>query len=229
MAPRLKPIDSENLGQRAYDELRSALAGGRYRAGERLRLRDLAEELGTSVTPVREAVLQLVNDGALHMKSARDIRVRALTGEEYNEVVTIRKALEGLAIERCVDLMRARHLTELEQLEERHQVALDRRDYRAAISLDRRFMFTIFEAVEMPILLETVDRLWLVARPAVSLLYSDEGTAKVDVSNRELLVALQSGDAAGAKRARYRTLDSCGEVIIDMLQRQESDQVAANG
>ena len=79
MKPKLKPIESDHLWQRAYLELRTALADGRYHPGERVRLRDLAEELGTSVTPVREAVLQLVNDGALELRSPRDIRVRSIS------------------------------------------------------------------------------------------------------------------------------------------------------
>lgn len=221
MAQKLRPIDSENLGRRTYVALRSALAEGRYTAGERLRLRDLAQELGTSVTPVREAVIQLVRDGALTMKNARDIRVRELTPEEYRELAAIRNALEGLAIERFVVRMTSRQLTALEQLEERHQTALDRGDYRAAISFDRRFMFTIFEAVDMPTLLDTVDRLWLVARPTVGLLYSDEGNASADLGNQTLLSALRNGDAEGAKRARSRQIDDCAEVIFEMMSRDE--------
>jgi len=229
MAPKLKPIDNENLGQRAYLELRLALAEGRYRAGERVRLRDLADELGTSVTPVREAVLQLVNDGALHMKTPRDIRVRTLSADEYLDVLSMRKALEVLAIDKFVVLMKPRHLTELEKLEERHQAALKRGDYVTAVSMDRRFMFTIFDAVSSDIFLETLDRLWLVTRPTVSLLYSDEGTAKVNVGNHDLLAALQMGDASAAKRARCRLIDSCAEVIVEMLQRLENEPFVANG
>lgn len=63
---------------------------------ERLKIRDLAEKMGTSVTPVRDAVLRLVQDGALIMPSPRDIRVRSLTLTEYLEIRSIRMELEGM-------------------------------------------------------------------------------------------------------------------------------------
>lgn len=218
MAARLKPVESDNLGQRVYAEIRSALADGRYHPGERLRLRDLADDLGVSVTPVRDAVLQLVSEGALHMSTPRDIRVRSLSADEYSQIALIRQQLEGLAVEHFTGLMRPHDLEILADIEEKHQSALARRDYRSAVALDRRFIFTIFEAAGMPMLLDLLDQLWLVARPTVGLLYSDEGAARVDLGNRTLLDALASGDAGLAAKARRAVIGEGAEVIIDMLE-----------
>jgi DNA-binding GntR family transcriptional regulator len=228
MKPKLKPIESDHLWQRAYLELRTALADGRYHPGERVRLRDLAEELGTSVTPVREAVLQLVNDGALELRSPRDIRVRSISADEYLEVAAIRELLEGMAIERFVEIMGPGDLTELRAFEEKHQAALGRRDYRRAISFDRRLVFTIFEKVEMPILLDTLDRLWLLARPTVSLLYSDEGAVRAELDNQALLDALAAGNGRAAADVRRSQITECAQVIIEMLKEQDLDEVAVS-
>ena len=228
MPPRLKPIENENLGQRAYQELRAALVDGRYQPGDRLRLRDLAQELGISVTPVREAVLQLYWDGALEMRTSRDIRVRALAAAEYADIAVMQQQLEGLAVERFVKCMQPHQLSELSGIGEKHQAALRRRDFRNAVALDRRFMFTIFEAAEMPILLETLDQLWLVARATVGLLYSDEGMARVELDNQALLNALTAGKVNTAVEARRTQIAECAEVIIDMLEQQEPDEVSVN-
>ena len=118
------------------------------------------------------------------MKTARDIRVRTLTAGEFAEIALIRGQLEGLAVERFAGRMTSSDLEELTRLEHEHRAALAKRDYPAAMACDRRFMFTIFEAVGMPMLLETLDRLWLVARPTVGLLYSDAGVARADQPNR---------------------------------------------
>lgn len=228
MTRRLRPIESENLGQRAYLAIRSALVDGRYSPGDRLRLRDLAQELGVSVTPVREAVLQLVGDGALEMRTPRDIRVRSLTAGDYSDTALIRQQLEGLAVRRFASRMKPRQLAELTAIEEKHRSALERRDYRTAVALDRRFMFTIFEAVGMPILFETLDRLWLVARPTVGLLYSDRGVAGTELGNQALLDALAAGDGQAAADARHTQIAECAEVIVSMLREQENNDVAIN-
>jgi DNA-binding GntR family transcriptional regulator len=222
MTARLEPIESVNLGEQAYCRLRLALLDGTYRPNERLRLRDLAAELGTSVTPVREAVLRLVNDGALRLRNQRDIRVRALSAEEVLELAAIRKPLEALAVERFVDVMDERQLRELEILDGKYREALARRDYRTAVSLDRRFMLSIFRAQGLPIFVDTLDRVWLVMRPTMSLLYSDEGVAKIDLGNDDLLEALRARDVKAARRVRCRQIDDTAATVAEMLREREA-------
>jgi DNA-binding GntR family transcriptional regulator len=226
--PALRPIDHKNLGQLAYTELREALACGRFGPGQRLKLRDLSAGLGISVTPVREAVLQLVREGALHLRSPRDIRVRALTADEFLEAVEIRKYLESEAIGRFVSLMSTHQLAEIEDLESKHEAALERRDYHTAIALDRRLMFTIFKTADLPLYLEIIDRLWLLARPTVTLLYSDEGAAQVDLGNGDLLTALREGDTEAAKESRQRSLDEWAAVIVELLDEHARVAAAAD-
>jgi DNA-binding GntR family transcriptional regulator len=226
---RVRPVERENLGQKAYWELREALLEGRFLPGDRIRLRNLAEEMGISVTPVREAVLQLVNEGALQLKSPRDIRVRELDPSEYMELVEIRKFFEGQALEHFLKKMQPHHLAELDRIEQRHQAALRRGDYRSAVSLDRRFMFTIFDAIDMPLSREMLDRLWLLARPTVTLLYSEEGASMVDLGNGQLLTALSAGDPEAAKSVRSEMIDACAAIIVDILDSDQREEAASGG
>jgi DNA-binding transcriptional MocR family regulator len=73
-----KTIDHSKLGEIVYQHIAGALTKGALKPGERLKIRDLAHEMGTSVTPVRDAILRLVHEGALLLKSPRDIRVPVL-------------------------------------------------------------------------------------------------------------------------------------------------------
>ena len=77
-------------GKLVYGRLSAALTQGQLQPDARLKIRDLAEAMGTSVTPVRDAVLQLVQEGALIMRSPRDIRVRRVSRKEYLEIRDIR-------------------------------------------------------------------------------------------------------------------------------------------
>ena len=85
-----KTIDHNNLGEVVYQNIAGALIRGALRPGARLKIRDLAQEMGTSVTPVRDAMLRLVHEGALLLKSARDIRVPVLHPDRYLEIRAIR-------------------------------------------------------------------------------------------------------------------------------------------
>ena len=78
-----------------------------FQPGQRLKIRELAKTMGTSETPVREALIQLVRDRALEMKEGYFIKVRRLSLAEYIELREIRLALEPLAAERAVPLIDA--------------------------------------------------------------------------------------------------------------------------
>ena len=65
--PLLSSSKAQRLSVEIYDELRVLLVSGEFKPGERLKLPELAAQTGTSVTPVREALLRLVSENALEM------------------------------------------------------------------------------------------------------------------------------------------------------------------
>src|SRR3546814_15882280 len=69
---------------------------------QRLKIGEVAERLGTSETPVREAVFQLAREGALEIKPRHYVRVRRLSAGEYLQVRDIRLELEPLAAARAL-------------------------------------------------------------------------------------------------------------------------------
>ena len=97
MTDRFESVSYESKGDQIYSQLAQALVKGQLLPGERLKIRELSVQMGTSVTPVRDAILRLVQDGVLVMLSPRDIRVRRLSLDEYLEIRNIRVELEGMA------------------------------------------------------------------------------------------------------------------------------------
>ena len=79
-------IERRTLGDSAYLHLRELLMSGRVGPGERLSLRNLAEALGVSMMPVREAVTRLVADRALEVTPNRAVRVPVLTVTQFRGV-----------------------------------------------------------------------------------------------------------------------------------------------
>ena len=115
MTDALDTLEHDNLGSTVYHLLCNALIQGKLKPGERLKIRELAARLGTSVTPVRDAILRLVQEQALAMKSARDIRVPHMTVERYLEIRAIRIKLEGLAAEMAAQNADATQIALLER------------------------------------------------------------------------------------------------------------------
>jgi len=115
--PRLVPIELDNykpLRELVYESLREAIMLGRLRPGERLMEVQLAEEMGVSRTPVREAIRKLELDGFVIMVPRKGAYVAGITLKDIADVFEVRAALEGmaagLAAERITD-------EELDQLE----------------------------------------------------------------------------------------------------------------
>ena len=90
-------VVTESLGAQVYQQLRRDLMAGRYEPGEKLKLRDLAEQLGISVTPVREALARLASDHAIVQLDHRSVRVAAMDIGRFNEIRELRMDLEAKA------------------------------------------------------------------------------------------------------------------------------------
>ena len=96
-------IDRETLNDRAYGALKQNLISGQFVPGQVLVIRKLAEELGISTTPIREALQRLVAERILELQQNRSVAVPRLATATFRELVRIRSALEGLAVEMAVD------------------------------------------------------------------------------------------------------------------------------
>jgi DNA-binding GntR family transcriptional regulator len=86
-----------SLSQRAYAELLDRLLDGRMQAGDRIDRKAIARELGTSVSPVVDALARLADEGMVEIRPRRETRVRPVTAELFREQIVFRSALETQA------------------------------------------------------------------------------------------------------------------------------------
>lgn len=213
MEERQDDIECENKGGVIYAQLSQALIKGVLLPGARLKIRDLATRMGTSVTPVRDAILRLVQDGALIMLSPRDIRVCNLTLEEYLEIRSIRVELEGMAAARAATLATAEDLQRLRaQVTDNEQALRDGR-LADAIALNQDFHFELCRVARMPLLIDILQRLWLRMGPLIAQNYDDGGRHMID-HHYPVLDAIQRGDAQSARVAMQTDILSGGQAIL---------------
>lgn len=217
---QLPALDRENLGSAVYLALSEKLVKGHFQPNDRLRIRELAEQLGTSVTPVRDAVLRLVQDRALVMRSPRDIRVPILSSPEYLEIRTIRMNLEGLAAETAARFVDEATLDGLRAIIAANEVAIESGDAGTATELNQVFHFRLAEVARMPVLRRILQRLWLQMGPLIAEMYLTSGR-EVLAQHHVLVDALARGDAASAAAAIRRDIMEGGAPILARIRAIE--------
>ena len=217
-------VERTNLASQIYGHLREQLMSATFQPGQRLKIRELAKTMGTSETPVREALIQLVRDRALEMKEGYFIKVRRLSLAEYIELREIRLALEPLAAERAVPLIDAVAIKALSATHRKLVQAEKARDYRAALQHNFDFHFGIYRRSGMPQLTEMLDRIWVQVGPMMNFLYP-QGHPRYDGPHQHLniLRGLREGNVAMVRDAIRDDLIEGGREFLRVLQEIESE------
>ncbi|MBS9719690.1 GntR family transcriptional regulator [Tianweitania sp. BSSL-BM11] len=217
-------IQSKSLSAQIYSQLRYQLMAARMQPGVRLKIRELAQSLGTSETPVREALLQLVRDGALEMKPGYYIRVRRLTLNEYLETREIRLMLEPHAAVKALPHVDKAFIEQLEKVHETLIRAEADKDYPAALLANYEFHFLIYRRSGMPQLIEILERLWIQIGPLLNYLYPF-GHPSYDGPHQHLhiLEALRKRDAEALAEAFRADLIEGGRAFVRYLESIEPE------
>jgi len=171
MTEKLSPVDVSTLQERVYLKLREALYQGKFSAGETLTIRGLAAALGTSAMPVREALQRLVAEKALVQTPSRSIRVASFTPALFWELIRIRMAVEGMATRRAALNPPPSLAGELRAINAAMVAAIETGFTADVLDANKQFHFAIYEAAQMPQLLEIINNLWLRTGPYLGVAY----------------------------------------------------------
>jgi DNA-binding GntR family transcriptional regulator len=208
-----------NLASQIFDYLSVQLMQAVLQPGQRLKIRELAKHMGTSETPVREALIQLVRDRALEMKEGYFIRVRRLGLAEYLEIRSIRLALEPLAAAQATQRLDSVALKQLAATHKRLVLAEKNRDYKTALQCNFDFHFGIYRASGMPQLTELLERLWVQIGPMMNFLYP-HGHPQYDGPHQhiQVLKALKAKDSNAVRKAVSADLIEGGRNFVSVLE-----------
>lgn len=218
-ASRIEPLDRQSrLGELAYDRLRQSIVGGQFEPGAKLTVRSVAEALGVSTTPARDAINRLIVDGALVNRGPRTVIVPEMTIEGLNEVTKIRLELEGLAAfesaSHCSDV----DISFLEETQGKLNEALDQRRYRDVLDMNKAFHFRIYALALMPRLLAIIESLWVRIGPSFNRLYPEFAISKRGVANHQWAIrGLQDRDGQTVKAAMQNDIRDGHRRLTSMI------------
>ncbi len=220
------PVARDSLTSRVYADLRAGLLHGRFRPGQRLKIRELAAAMDVSETPVREAVMQLVREGGLEMRTGYAIRVTRLTLGDYLELRRIRILLEGLAAEEAARRATPAAIAALARHHERLVLAEEAGDWPVALEANFRFHHGLWEQAAMPNLLGILEGIWLRNGPLLNLLYPDS-RPRCDGRHQHLNVldGLAARSPAQVREAVRDDLVEGGRGLVRLLEDIEAGRV----
>lgn len=153
-------VDTGSKSEQAYTWIRSRISGHAFGPGYRLVLGPIAEELGMSVVPVREAIRRLEAEGLVTFERNVGARVTLVDESEYAHTMQTLGLVEGAATALSAPLLDDDMLAQAAEVNERMTRMLDHFDAHAFTELNRQFHSVLFEPCPNPHLLDLVHRGW---------------------------------------------------------------------
>jgi DNA-binding GntR family transcriptional regulator len=184
-----------------YEDLRRRLVTGKIIPGVGLSTRGLAQELGVSQMPVRDALSRLAAEGAVVIRSKRRIEVVPMTPGRFADLLACRLLLEPEAAVAALPHVDAQAIGRLRAIDADLDRAIEDGDVIAYMECNFAFHFGLYRANGRETLNRLIEALWLQFGPFMRIVYNDYGAANLVDQHRLALDALEVGDEAALRTA----------------------------
>lgn len=203
-----------SLKQRAYQLIKEKLLNQEFTPGARIREDLLAEEIQMSRTPVREAINQLTAEGYIKNISRKGLYCIELTQKEIADLLSVRKYLEMLSIEQCVEKITGEDLDELDQYIKLYEEALAEEDFKKCNKYDSAFHMRIAKVTKNQRLikfLSEIDDFMHIARAMEKKTMPKDRAEKALNQHKKILAYVKSGDTEMARKELINNIYSLEE------------------
>ncbi|MDD4494099.1 MAG: GntR family transcriptional regulator [Eubacteriales bacterium] len=156
---RIKLSDYKPLGEVIFDTLREAIIMGELKPGERLMEVHLAEKMGVSRTPVREAIRKLELEGLVTMVPRKGAFVSTISPKDIIDVLEIRASLDGLATALSAERIKDSELKDLENIQNQFIESVQKENLNGAIKKDVEFHDVIYRSSRNDRLIQLANNL----------------------------------------------------------------------
>jgi DNA-binding GntR family transcriptional regulator len=214
------PLHRSNLREQIKDVILQRILDGEYPSGARIVETRIAQELGVSQAPVREALRDLEQLGCIVHEPFRGCSVRAFSADELLEAFPVRAALEALAARLAADRITEPELLRLAELLETMRAAARHDDAHGQSQANASFHATIVRAARNA----TLERQWSLLEPfsRTYISVSQPGLDLLALSERHvpILEALRVRDADAAAGAMHKHLMDAADLLRPMADKE---------
>ena len=220
---RLNLDEYKPLRDVVFENLREAIVEGKLSPGKRLMEIQLAEQLGVSRTPVREAIRKLELEGLVVMIPRKGAYVSNMSLKEVVEVLEIRASLEGLAAYLAAERISDEDLIKLEKIADDFSQGKDEYDLETLLKKDVEFHECIFKATNNKKLHQLINSLWEQVYRFRFMYISDyESTKNIDKEHKLILQALKSRDSQLAKQYAKEHIEKAEQFMIEKAMNNKN-------
>jgi DNA-binding GntR family transcriptional regulator len=207
-----------------YTAIRDAILSGELPVGTRLRVRDMAAMVGTSVMPVREAIRRLEEAGLAERQPHRGAVVKGLTLEELVHVYDVRRLLEVEAARQGAERITPEDCKRMQAEYERMREAIVAEDVPAYLDRDEDLLAILYEASGNPVLLQVIRALWHQCRSyklvGAQGTLGSSGDENLWIYQQRLIDAAAANDATAAAAVNNESLINATDRIRALLAAQ---------
>lgn len=205
--------------QHAVEWLRQAIVAGVLKPGERIPQEEIAERIGVSLIPVREALRVLEGEGQVTYRPRRGYAVTVLRIEDLTEIYELRRVLEGQAVRRALPDVDDAAIARMTHSANECSEAAAAGHISRELDANRWLHFALFEHPSQPHALRLIRLLWDSTEAYRALYYTlPSERAAADAAHRRILAAVRARDAdavvAELDAHRQRALEAVSEILI---------------
>lgn len=222
----LKVNENEYLPLRdvVFNTLRRAILRGELVPGQRLMEIQLADKMGVSRTPVREAIRKLELEGLVVMIPRKGAEVAHISGKNLRDVLEVRRALEELAGELACERMTAEDFKKLEQANHKFASVLGSDDITVLGQADEAFHGLIYQSTDNDRLVQMVNHLReQMYRYRIEHLKDKNQRNILLQEHQDIMRALAARDVDAVRKAIRTHINKQEEQIARMIKEQSND------
>lgn len=199
---KLNTISRVSIQQLVYTELLQKIISGKLEPSSRISLEKIAEQMGVSSTPIREALRRLEAKGFVINDPQKGWLISAISPQKLKEILDLRLLLECEAIYQAATKITDKTIYELEIAQRDYEIINSQQDPIATLEANRRFHMLAYRDAGSEKMQEIISELWDLASPYNQILFRQSELKKLDTGidhHNKIVEALRARDAEKAK------------------------------
>ncbi|WP_242985428.1 GntR family transcriptional regulator [Vallitalea okinawensis] len=205
-----------------FNALREAILKGDLKPGERLMEKQLAEKMGVSRTPIREAIRKLELEGLVVMVPRKGAQVAEITEKDVRDVLEVRAALEELAVKLACAKISDHEVKQLKEAINEFEEARRKGDLETLVQLDIRFHDIIFKSTANDKLEQIINNLReQMFRYRLAYLRNESYHDKITDEHKDIAEALVEKDVERACRTAKQHIQNQEKAVINMMHEEQ--------
>ncbi len=210
------------------EQMRTAILNGNYKPGEWLRQEKLAQDLGVSQMPVREALKELAAEGLIEHVPYRGARVILFSTEDVLDLYTHRAHLESRAASIAAEVITAQQLSEIKNT----QIEIEKNSAPEAVlkyrELNKKFHQQIYLVSKREYLIRTLNQMWTIFPTMLIANFAATSTQPLperdpvdEIEHRLIISAIESRDPLAAEKAMKDHILITGNHLVNFLRTHQ--------